>query len=109
MFQEFNARAFASGQALPPPPIKAQEARELIERYPNLSEFELARVTNLYHELSALDMALMLSDEGLAPKLDRFVKDRRSKVRPPFHHYAALLGYGLVGIAVLVWAAMFAS
>lgn len=109
MFQEFNSRAFASGQALAPPPIAAHEARELIDRYPNLSEIELARVINLYRELSALDMALMLSDEDLAPKLDRFVKDHRSKVRPPFHHYAAFLVYGLVGFAALVWAATFAS
>ena len=67
MFQEFSAKTLASE----PPPAPArrplEEARGLIGRYPNLSETDLARLINLYRELSALDMALMLLDEKLAP------------------------------------------
>jgi hypothetical protein len=50
-------------------------------------------------------MALMLSDEKLAPKLDQFSAEHRSKVRTPFHHYALLLAYAVIGVAVVAWAA----
>ena len=60
---------------------------------PNLSEAEIARLINLYREFSALDTALVLSDATLAPRLDRFTAEHRSKVRPPFRQYAGLLFY----------------
>jgi hypothetical protein len=109
MFQSFSAKALSFEQPQPAPPRALDEARELIGRYPELSEIELARLINLYRELSALDMALMLSDENLAPSLDRFSADHRSKTRTPFRHYAALVGYAVVGLAVLGWAIAFAS
>ena len=109
MFQNFNARALSidsSESAVPPAP---DEVRELMGRYPNLNEIELARLINLYRDLSSLDMALMLSDERLAPQLDRFSADNRSKIRTPFRQYAALVAYAVVGVAVVAWAAAFAS
>jgi hypothetical protein len=103
MFQDFGAKALAQQ------PISranaARQAVELIGRYPNLSEIELARVINLYRELSALDMALMLSDEELAPKLDHFSRDHGRRLRTPFRQYAALVGIAAAGIIVAVWAA----
>lgn len=109
MFQSFSARALPFEQSQLAPPRPAEEVRELIRRYPNLSEIELARLINLYREMSALDVALMLSDERLAPSLDRFSTDHRSKIRRPFRQYAALVGYALIGLAALAWAAAFAS
>ena len=69
-------RVAMSGKALSP----ASEASELVGRYPNLSELELARLINLYRQFSALDLALMISDEELGPRLDRFFTDHRAKV-----------------------------
>ena len=109
MFQSFSARALPFERSQSPAPRSAEEARELIRRYPNLSEIELARLINLYREMSALDVALMLSDERLAPSLDRFSTDHRSEIRRPFRQYAALVGYALIGVAALAWAAAFAS
>jgi hypothetical protein len=109
MFQSFSARALPFDQPQSAGPRPAEEARELIGRYPNLSETELARLINLYRDLSALDMALMLSDDRLTPSLDRFSTDHRSRIRTPFRQYAALVGYALVGVAVITWAAAFAS
>ena len=74
-----------------------------------MSEIELARLINQYRDLSALDMALMLSEESLAPKLDRFSADYRSKIRTPFRQYAALVGYAVLGIAVVAWAIALSS
>jgi hypothetical protein len=54
-------------------------------------------------------MALMLSDEELAANLDRFSSDHRSKIGAPFRHYAALVGYAMVGLVVIAWAVALAS
>ena len=108
MFQDLSAKPLSFEQ--PRTPLRPlDEARELIGRYPNLSEMELARLINAYREFSALDMALMLSDEKLAPSLDRFSADHRSKIRKPLRHYAGLVGYAVMGLAVLVWAIAFAT
>jgi hypothetical protein len=80
-----------------------EQVRALIGRYPNLSETELARLINLYRSFSALDTALLLSDEALAPSLDRFTTEHRSRVRPPFRRYAGLLFYTVLTLATLVW------
>lgn len=81
-----------------------EEARELIARYPNLSEIELTRLINLYRGFSALDMALLLSDEKLAPRLDRFSNEHRGKIRVPFRQFAGLMAYALMTLSVVVWA-----
>jgi hypothetical protein len=109
MFQNFSAKALAFEPSQPAGSTPLNEARELISRYPNLSEIELARLINLYRRFSAVDMALALSDEDLAPSLDRFTTDHRSKIRTPFRHYAALVGYAVIGLAALAWAVAFAS
>lgn len=109
MFQDFNAKPLAFQQSEPPAPRPLDEARALIARYPKVSEIELARLINLYRQLSALDMALMLSDEKLAPSLDRFSADHRSRIRPRFRDYAALAGYAVLGLVALAWAVRFAG
>ena len=81
-----------------------EQVRLLLARYPNLSETELARLINLYRAFSALDTALILSDDVLAPTLDRFTAEHRSKVRPPFRQYAGLLFYTVLTVAALAWA-----
>lgn len=85
------------------------EAARLLSRYPALSEIELARLINLYRRLPALDVALFLSDEILAPKIDQFSKDHRSKVRIPFRQYAVLVWIAVAGLALLAWALAFGS
>lgn len=109
MFQSFSAKAPPFELPESAAPRALDEVLELISRYPKLSEIELARLINLYRELSALETALMLSDEKLAPRLDRFSADHGSKISTPFRHYAALVGYAVVGLAVLAWAVAFAS
>jgi hypothetical protein len=103
MFQEFGAKALALDHPQSAAPTPRDEAAALIGRYPNLGETELARLINLYRGFSALDMALILSDEQLAPNLDRFSGDHRSKIRTPFRQYAALVGYAVVAVAALAW------
>ena len=108
MFQTFSASTLPFEQRQYDDPRPPDEVRALMGRYPNLSEIDLARLINVYRELSALDMALLLSDEELSPKLDCFSTDHRSRIRTPFRQYAALLAYAGVGLAVVVWAVAFA-
>lgn len=105
MFQYVGESALRRGE-VQPAGAPLEEARELIARYPGLSEIELARLINLYRGFSALDMALLLSDERLAPRLDRFSNEHRSKIRTPFRQYAGLLMYAVVTLAVVVWAVL---
>jgi hypothetical protein len=81
-----------------------EEARVLLARYPSLSEIELARLINHYRRFSALDTALLLSDDDLAPRLDRFTAEQRSKVRLPLRQYAGLLVYTVLTLAAVAWA-----
>ena len=107
MFQNFSANALASGQVEAPAGIALQQFSELIVRYPNLSEIELARLINLYGHLSALDVALMISDEKFGPKIDRFFDENRSKIRTPFGQYAVLVAIAVAGFAIIAWALAF--
>lgn len=109
MFQDSNRAVFARGETQPPGSPALEQAAELIIRYPNLSEIELVRLINLYRTLSALDVALMISDERLAHQLDRFVGEHRAEVKTPFRQYAVLVVIAVVGIALTTWAALFGS
>ncbi len=109
MFQDFAARPYAFSEAEPLRRPAAEEATELIARYPNLGEIELARLINLYRDFSALDSALIISDRRLGPRLDRFCADHRSKLSVPFRQYAALVLYGVLTIGAVIWAWAVAS
>ena len=109
MFQNFKAKPLGAGEPPQPTATPADQARSLIARYPQLSEWELARLINLYRALPAVDVALMLSDEQLGPKMDLFSANHRSKIRPPFRHYAALIGYAVLAVIGVVWAASVAA
>ena len=104
MFQDFSAQAHQNEQAGPPPSTPVEQVAELIERYPNMSEVELARLVNLYRQLSAMDVALMISDEQLGRKLDRFFADHRAKLKTPFRQYAVLVAIAVIGFLVVLWA-----
>ena len=107
MLQEFGANALAHEQADAPASIALRQFSELIDRYPMVSEVELARLINLYGHLSALDVALMISDEKFGPKFDRFFDDHRSKIRTPFRQYAILVAIAVAGFAIIGWALAF--
>ena len=109
MIHNFNFAGAPFRPSAQPPPSPMDEASALIKRYPNVSEIELARLINVYKELSALEMALMISDEDLALRMDRFSSDHRENLRIPFYQYAVLVVLGIVGIVALAWGAAIAS
>ena len=103
MFQDFNSR-FGMPESARPTPSRLHQAAELVSRYPHLEEPEIMRLARLYRTLSALDVALMVSDDDLAERLERFRRDHRSKIRLPFRQYAPFIVIGTGGLATLLWA-----
>jgi hypothetical protein len=103
MFQDIGAKALARQYADVRQQCSFDQASELIERYPNLSEVELASLINAYRELSALDVALMISDEKLGRNMEQFYADHRPKLKTPFRQYAILVAIAVVGAAVALW------
>ena len=82
---------------------------DLFERYPHVSDRELDHLIAVFPRLPALDVALMLSDEDLAPKLTAFRRDHHKRIRTPFRDYAVLIGIAVVGTAVSIWSMLAAG
>ena len=75
----------------------------LLDRYPNLSEQELAELINLFPTLSILDQALMTADSGLAGKLTAFDRDHGKKLKTPLSSLIAFLAVPVIFAAVTLW------
>ncbi len=105
MFQDFAAR-FGMPEQAQPEPSRLHQAAELVSRYPDLDESEIVRLIRLYRAMSALDVALMMSDDDLAERLDRFRRDHRSQIRLPFRQYTGFVVITIFGLSALLWAMM---
>lgn len=81
-----------------------RDATELIGRYPDLSKDELRKLKAIYPQLSPVDLALMISNEEIAGKLDEFNRAHPQLGRTPFGHYAVFVGIFVVGLALIAWA-----
>ena len=67
----------------------AEEASALVGKYPDLTPGELERLIAIHPRLPMLHLALMTSDEQLAPRLEAFQKKYRRRIRTPFRQYAS--------------------
>ena len=77
-----------------------------LQRYPDISDDELIDLISGYRQLSNLDIAFMLSDPNVAPKLERFRAEHKRHTREPFGNYAVLLGLAVVGLALSVYSVL---
>jgi hypothetical protein len=78
------------------------QAADLIRVYPDGTPAQQQALIDLYPRLSPLDLAHLLSDPELAPKLEKFGRAHRSTVRTPMKEYwlflvIAIFGLGLIG------------
>jgi hypothetical protein len=78
-------------------------AANLIRLYPNGSPQQLQELIAAYPRLSAMDLAHLLSDSELAPKLEQFRRDHKSTTRTPFRQYALFVVIAVVSIAIILW------
>lgn len=79
-------------------------AANLIGLYPDGSPEQLQQLIAVYPRLSALDLAHLLSDPELAPRLEHFRRDHKSMIRTPFQQYGLFVVIAVVSIAIISWA-----
>ena len=84
--------------------LRAGEATALIQRYPELSAWEVDRLVKIYPHLPMLHVALMTSDDELAPRLEAFQRDHGRRLRIPFRQLGGLLIPLAIMFVVLLWA-----
>lgn len=60
----------------------ALRAQALLNRYPDISEQEVAILVRTFAQLPLLDFGLMAADGQLEHKLDAFYRDHTDKLRP---------------------------
>lgn len=82
---------------------RAGEATSLLERYPDLSPREIDRLVNIYPDLPMLHVALMTSDDELAPRLEAFHADHGKRLRTPFRQLLPLLIPVAMLLVVSLW------
>lgn len=63
---------------------------ELIARYPNLSQSQIEQLIGVFPRLGALDLALMMSDDNLGPRLEAFCSAHRELISPSLADYAVI-------------------
>ena len=86
------------------PSEMALRAEALLNRYPNLSEKELASLVRMFPYLPVLDVGLMTADDRLAEKLEAFHRDHGRKLRAPVASLATFLVFPfLVALGLLWW------
>lgn len=77
-------------------------AAELVSRYPDLSARQIDELAAIFPRLSALDVALMMADKKLAPRLDAFCAANRDLVAPSLSDYAAIAGFVALPVMALL-------
>jgi hypothetical protein len=60
-----------------------QEVEKSLDRYPDLSEPELAKLMRQFRGLSLVDKAVIMGDERLSQKLALFYRDHEPDLRTP--------------------------
>ena len=85
------------------PSAVAARAEVLIQRYPNLSEVELAELINLMPRLPVLDFGLMTADPVMSSRLDDFYREHGRKVRTSVAPLVIFLLLPLAVVAATAW------
>jgi hypothetical protein len=79
---------------------------DYLRRYPDISDQERTDLIGNFRQLSNLDIAFMLSDPDVAPRLERFRAEHKRDTRLPFRDYAMLLALGIVCLLSIVYAVL---
>ena len=87
------------------PSAVALRAEALIDRYPNLSEVELAELINLMRRLPILDFGLMAADDRLSGGMESFHRDHGDKLGPSLVSAVTFFAIpAIVALGLIVWA-----
>ena len=86
-----------------PPSEMSATAKGLLSRYPNLSEYELSILLDIFPRLRILDVGLMTGDDRLASQLKAFHRDHGSKLRSPISSLLGLLAFPAILVLGVLW------
>lgn len=76
----------------------------LLRRYPKLSERELSHLIDIFQRTPALEIALMMIDRDVGPRLEAFCNEHRPWLRVPRSSFFSM-AIALAGIIFFLCAA----
>ena len=97
--------SFSPAAPAKPRVYRPARAAELVRRYPHLSRPQIDELAALLPRLNARDMAMMISDDELAPRLDAFWSTHRDLISPSLADYAviaAIMAFPALALLVVV-------
>lgn len=87
------------------PAAIALRAEALMNRYPNLSEGELAELINLMRRMPVLDFGLMAADDGLSHKMEAFHRDHGDRLGPSLASAVTFFAIpATIALGIVIWA-----
>jgi hypothetical protein len=90
-----------------PDPRDSRRIAGYLRRYPSISDPERIDLIGGFRQLSNLDIALLLSDPEIAPKLQLFRADHKRDTRLPFRDYGALLVLIILTFVLIFYSVVF--
>ena len=78
-------------------------AEDLLSRYPNLSEQELAELINLFPHVNMVARGLMAADDRMGAKVEHFYRDHGDKLDGGLGGRAALLAFAAFVAVFIYW------
>lgn len=85
------------------PSDTARTVAALLNRYPDISEQELAALIEAFPYVPALDLGLMTADDRLSGKLEAFHRDHGDKLKTPLSSLVVFLAIPLTLAAGVLW------
>ena len=76
----------------------------LLRRYPQIGQNEVADLITIVQGMRASEIALMMADEDLGPRLEAFCNEHRPWLGNPVGSYA-VIAILMIGVALLTWIA----
>lgn len=70
--------------------LTRQQAADLLQRYPHVSNAEAKRIVTYLRKGRHLDVGMLTGDEALKPQLDRFMADHAKHFRLSFGEAAGV-------------------
>ena len=81
-------------------------AENLLSRYPNLSEQELAELINLFPHVNMVSRGLMAADDRMGAKVEHFYRDHGAKLDGGLGGRATLVALAAFAAVFIIWAVL---
>lgn len=85
--------------------LSRDQARDLLVRYPDVSNAEARLILDFLRNGRHLDVGMLTADQKLKPRLDRFMADHKKELQLGIGEGSAVVGAiaGFLGLCWLLW------